>query len=298
MALSRNVKHPGYYGFGGAHYVKHPTPGDVFYVTDATRGGSDANDGLTPATPFLTITYAMTQLTGLRDSYIFVQRTTPTAETWPITVTQAYLHLIGTPDQASPTPNIQQNTNNHGFVLNAGGIEIAGFIFKNDITYLKAGIYASASQQWMNHIHHNFFAWDGDCYDCIVLENQQCQMSIHDNYFGMHGFTNYGILGTAGGGTSRINIERNVFFQQGRIRTGLKAINISLDFGAVIRDNVFRCQDNAAGEAITVAGQNGLITGNYAMSGTGAAMGNIPFQEDGTNHWGLNYDNQTARLPT
>jgi hypothetical protein len=296
MALSRNVKHPGYYGFGGAHYVRHPTPGDVFYVTDAARGGADTNDGLTPATPFLTITYALTQLTGLRDSYIFVQRTTPASETWPIEITQSYLHLIGTPDQASPTPGIMQNTNNHGILLSAGGIEIAGFLFKNDITYLKAGIVCN-SAQWMNHIHHNWFAWDGDAYDCIVLSGQPTQTAITDNYFGIHGFTNYAILGTAGGGVGRIRIERNVFFQQGRIRTGLKAINLSLDFGGIIRDNVFRCQDNAQGEAITVAGQNGLITGNYAMSGTGAAMGNNPFQEDGTNHWGMNYENGAAQQP-
>ncbi len=72
---STNPKSAAWYGGGSAHYMKHPTPGDVFYVTDALRGGDDGNDGLTPATPFLTITYALTQLTGLRDSYIFVQRT-------------------------------------------------------------------------------------------------------------------------------------------------------------------------------------------------------------------------------
>ena len=95
MPVSANIKNPGYYGFGGAHFIKHPTPGDVFYVTDAARGGANANDGLTPLTPFLTITYAMTQLTGVRDSYIFVQRTTIASETWPLEVTASYLHLIG-----------------------------------------------------------------------------------------------------------------------------------------------------------------------------------------------------------
>ena len=127
---STNVENPTYYGFGAAHYLKHPAGGDVFYVTDAARGGSNDNNGISPGTPFLTITYAMSQLSGARDSYIFVQRTSLADEpAWPIEVTQAYLHLIGTPDQAHPTPAIRPQDNNHGLLINAGGVEVAGFLF-------------------------------------------------------------------------------------------------------------------------------------------------------------------------
>jgi hypothetical protein len=302
MALSRNVKHPGYYGFGGAHFVKHPTPGDVFYVTDAARGGSNDNDGLTPATPFLTITYALTQLTGLRDSYIFVQRTTLASETWPITVTQAYLHLIGTPDQGSPTPAIRPQDNNHGLQIDAGGCEIAGFIFSATAANQDACIYVgSAGQQWQTHIHHNFFAWDSEAYDCIYLDNQACQTRIHDNYFGAHGFDRYGITCDTNVGVERTIIEDNVFIVDGRIVTGSEGIHLWLNSTGVITGNYFACPDSAVGEAIHItpgAGGQALITGNYAMSGVGAAMGNNPYQdEDDRNHWGLNYDNQTARLP-
>lgn len=292
MPVIRNVKSASHYGFGGAHYMKHPTPGDVFYVTDAARGGDNANNGLSPATPFLTITYALTQLTGLRDSYIFVQRTTLASETWPITISQSYLHLIGTPDQASPTPGIAPQDNNHGIVLAAGGIEIAGFLFYDTAANQNACIYCGTAQ-WMNHIHHNYFAWSSEAYDCIRLENAPVQTSIHDNYFGLHGFDRYGIYFSSG----RINIERNVFHVEGRIVSGTCGIYGSSDFGGVIKDNVFRCLDDAQGEAITVGGTGLLVTGNYAMEGSNAAMANNPFQEDGTNHWGLNYDNQTARLP-
>ena len=295
MALSRNVKHPGYYGFGGAHYIKHSTPGDVFYVTDAARGGSNSNDGLTPATPFLTITYALTQLTGLRDSYIFVQRTTLASETWPITISQSYLHLIGTPDQSTPTPGIAAQDNNHGIVLAAGGIEIAGFLFyDSDESNNNACIYCGTGQ-WMNHIHHNYFAWSSEAHDCIRLENSPVQTSIHDNYFGLHGYTGYAI---GPGLVGRTNVERNVFFVQGRINTGTNGILLSTDFGGVIKDNVFRCPDAAAGEAIKVSGPNFLITGNCAMEGQGANMANNPYEDTSNeSHWGLNYDNQTARLP-
>lgn len=303
MALSRNVKHPGYYGFGGAHFVRHPTPGDVFYVTDAARGGSDTNDGLTPATPFLTITYALTQLTGLRDSYIFVQRTTLASEAaWPIEITQAYLHLIGTPDQGSPTPAIRPQDNNHGLLINAGGVEVAGFIFSATAANLDACIYVGdAAQQWQTHIHHNFFAWDSEAYDCIYLDNQACQTRIHDNYFGAHGFDHYGICNDPNLGVIRTVIEDNVFIVDGREVTGSEGINLWLGATGVIKGNVFACPDSAVGEAIHItpgAGGQALITGNYAMSGVAANMTNNPFQdEDDANHWGLNYDNQTARLP-
>ena len=133
---SPNIKNPTYYGFGSAHYVRHPGPSDIFYVNDAARGGADTNDGLTPNSPFLTITYALTQLSGTREPYIFVARTTLVSETWPITIDAPYVHLIGTMDQASPTPAIRPQDDNHGLVLAAGGIEVAGFLFSLSLIHI------------------------------------------------------------------------------------------------------------------------------------------------------------------
>ena len=299
MARSRNVKHPGYYGFGGAHYIKHPTPSDVFYVTDAARGGSDTNNGLTPDTPFLTITYALTRLSGAREAYIFVQRTTLASETWPIEITQAYLHLIGTPDQASPTPAIRPQDNNHGLVLAAGGIEVAGLLFSCPVANQDACIYSAAGQQWMNHIHHNYFAWDSEAYDCIRLDNQQQQVSIHHNYFGAHGFSNYAIVATDGGGAGRTLIEDNLILVNGREMNGAGGIYAApLAGGGVIRNNDFSVPGLAAGEAIWLTGgQDWLVTSNVAAEGSGATASTNPYREDGANHWGLNYSNQTAQLP-
>lgn len=297
MPLAYNIKQANWYGFGGAHYMKHPTPGDVFYVTDAARGGDNANDGLTPHTPFLTITYALTQLTGLRNSYIFVQRTTLASETWPIEITQSYLHLIGTPDQASPTPAIRPQDNNHGLVLAAGGIEVAGFIFSCPVANQDACIYSAAAQQWMNHIHDNYFAWDSEAYDCIRLDNQQQQVSIHDNYFGAHGFDNYAITSASVAG--RTLIEDNVILVNGREMNGAAGIYLSpVSGGGAILNNVFTVPGLAAGEAIHLTGgQDWLVTGNVAAEGSGATASANPFREDGANHWGLNYSNQTAQLP-
>lgn len=297
-----NTKSAAWYGFGGAHYMKHPTPNAVFYVQDAARGGDDTNDGTTPYTPVLTITRALVLAAALpaaiqRQVYILVARTTLASETWPISISQAYLHLIGTPDQASPTPAIRPQDDNHGLVLAAGGIEVAGFIFSCPVANTDACIYSAAGQQWMNHIHHNFFAWDSEAYDCIRLENQQQQISIHHNYFGAHGFDNYAINAVAAAG--RTLIEDNVILVNGREMNGAGGIIMLPTSGAgVIRNNVFTVPGLAAGEAILLTGgQDQLVDGNHAMEGVGAAASTNPYQEDGASHWGLNYSNQTAQLP-
>ena len=70
MPASANIKSPAYYGFGSAHYVTNNMPGAIFYVDNAGNGGDDANDGLSPNTPFLTITYALTQCTAWKNDYL------------------------------------------------------------------------------------------------------------------------------------------------------------------------------------------------------------------------------------
>jgi hypothetical protein len=299
---SPNIKNPTYYGFGSAHYLKHPAANAVFYVQDAARGGSDTNDGLTPDSPFLTITYALTQAALLpvanqRQVYIFVQRTTLASETWPIEISQAYLHLIGTPDQASPTPAIRPQDDNHGLVLAAGGIEVAGFLFSCPVANTDACIYSAAAQQWMNHIHHNYFAWDSEAYDCIRLDNQQQQVSIHHNYFGAHGFSNYAINATTPAG--RTLIEDNVILVKGREMDGAGGIIMHpVSGGGVIRNNAFTCPDSAHGEAINLTGgQDQMVDGNHAMSGTGATMTNEPYRDIGASHWGVNWTQNAVDLP-
>jgi hypothetical protein len=290
---SYNPKNAEWYGANQGS-IMNEVVGSVFYVHGSN--GDDANDGLTPRTPFLTITHAVDQCTAWADDYIFVLSYPNMAagETFPIALDVHKVHLIGTTKQASPSPAIVNNAG-HSIQITAQNVEVAGFNFGAEAT---SDCIQIVGAQWQVHIHHNFFAWSDTCENCIMLSGQPTQTSIHDNYFGMHGYDGYAILGTADGGCGRINIERNVIFQQGRvITTGTGGINLNLDFGGVITDNYFRCRDNAAGEAIIVSGQNGLITNNHAMSGVAANMTNNPYQEDGDSHWGLNYDNQTVRLP-
>ncbi len=301
---SPNIKNPTYYGFGGAHYLKHPMANQVYYVTDAARGGDDGNNGLTPHTPFLTITNALAVAGALpalieREVYIFVARTSLGDEAgWPIVINQAYTHLIGTLDQASPTPAIRPVGNFHGLELAAGGIEVAGFLFSADKADTNACIYSAAGQQWMNHIHHNFFAWDSEAHDCIRIDNQQQQISIHHNYFGAHGFDGYGINASTPAG--RTLIEDNVFLVKGREMDGVGGIIMLPVSGAgVIRNNVFTVPDNAVGEAIDLTGgQDQLVTNNYAMEGNDAVVTNVPYRDTGASHWGMNYANDTLQVPS
>lgn len=300
---SANVKNPSYYGFGGAHYVMHPSPNAVFYVQDAARGGSDLNNGISPNTPLLTITEALLRAAALpaaiqRQVYIFVARTSLGDEDWPITISQAYLHLIGTPDQASPTPAIRPPADTDGLELAAGGIEVAGFLFSGDTALPNACIYSAAAQQWMNHIHHNFFAWDSEAYDCIELDNQQQQISIHHNYFGAHGFSNYAINASTPAG--RTLIEENVILVSGREMDGVGGIIMHpVSGGGLIRNNVFSVPDTAAGQAINLTGgQDILVTGNVAAEGKTTPLANLPWLDAGVlNHWGLNYGGIVASVP-
>lgn len=301
---SPNVKNPSYYGFGAAHYVKHQTPNAVFYVQDATRGGDDTNNGISPDTPVLTIGQALTLATALpaaiqRQVYIFVARTTLGSESFPITISLPYLHLIGTPDQASPTPAIRPTAGNHGLILGAGGIEVSGFLFQGLAAENDACIYSAAGQQWMNHIHHNFFAWDSVAYDCIRLDNQQQQISIHHNYFGAHGFTNYAIEASAPAG--RTLIEDNVILVKGREETGQGGIiMLPVSGGGVIRNNVFAVAsgDNLGAAIHLTGGQDQLVTGNQAMHGTTQMAGTAnPYRDEGTSHWGVNYYSILAIMP-
>jgi hypothetical protein len=287
---SRNIKTPEWYGANKAA-IMNEVVGNVFYVHGAS--GADTNDGLTPGTPFLTITHAVDQCVDWQDDYIFVLSYPNMAagETFPIALDTHKVHLIGTTKQASPSPGIWNNAG-HCIKITAHNVEVAGFVFAAEAA---SDCIQVTGDQWQVHIHHNYFAWTAGALNCISLEGSPVNTSIHDNYFGLHGYTGYAI---GAGLVGRINIERNVIFVQGRINTGANGIILTTDFGGVITDNYIVCPDANPGEAIQLSGPNFMVTNNRAMSGRAANMTNIPYNDvTDQSHWGLNYDNQTARLP-
>jgi len=225
-------------------------------------------------------------VSGAND-YIFVARIQVDAEPWPIDVPHSYVHIIGTPDQGSPSPLVAPDENAHGFdVTSGGGVEIAGFLFSQDKAWLKACINATAGS-WMDNFHHNFFAWSSEAYDGILLGGGGGQTWIHDSYFGAHGFEHWGVYVADPMGRTRI--EDNVFIVSGNSVTGANGIVIGSANQCVIRNNVFQVPDSAAGEAIYITGSTHTITGNVAMSGKVAPTLN-PYRDTGAGSaWGANY---------
>lgn len=278
-------------------HMRNPAAGQIFYVHRASEGADDANDGRTPQTAFLTMEHALSRCTTGANDYIYVLRHDAATETWPITVSIAYVHIIGTPYQATPTPAFRPNTDNHGInITGGGGVEIAGFIFSMDHTYGDACIRVG-DNSWMNHIHHNWFAWDSEAYDCIVDYGEQTR--IHDNLMGAHGFTHYGIWLDPSGG--RRHIHDNVIIQNGIEEQGTRCVHAQ-GHANVIVNNVFQCAAGANGEAIQAAGgtANSLIDGNHA-AGPAAGMGAFnPYREvlgAAASYWGINYAANAPVLP-
>lgn len=278
-------------------HMRVPDAGQIFYVHRASNGGDDANDGRTPQTAMLTIEEALDRCTTGANDYIYVMRHDAATETWPITVSKSYVHIIGTPFQASPTPLIQPNTDNHGFNLTGGGgVEIAGFNFGMDHTYVDACINQAAG--WMNHIHHNWFAWSTEAHDCIRLAGGGGQTRINNNFFGAHGFDGYAIE-WMDNSTGRVHIHDNVIIVEGMETQGVRGIHMTGHANVVLR-NTFLVPASAHGEAISAGGAgNALIDHNHAAGPAAGMGGNNPYGEvaGSVNYWGANWASNALVLP-
>lgn len=287
---SNNTKHADWYG---AHHaaILGEVVGSIFYVHGST--GSNANDGLTPLTPFLTITHAVDQCTAWADDYIFVLNYPEMAdgEVWPIAMDVDKVHLIGTTKQASPSPVIRNNAG-VSIAITAHNIEIAGFGFG-----APNGSDACISingDLWQIHIHHNDFGFTTfGGLDAILVSGayQTVNCWFHHNRFGS-GSTD-GIHGIAQQG--RMMISDNLF----RNTSGIGINLAGGGYDCIVLDNRFNVADSANGEAITMGvtgSQNSFFDGNRAMQGT-AAMATNPFRDLGSNHWGLNYAGTAPTYP-
>lgn len=289
-----------YNPFHQAHLFQHmrnPVAGNIYYVEGT--GGLDTNDGRTLETAFETITHALTVTESDNNDYIFVRRVDNAAETFPITVADSFVHLIGMPYGASPRPQILPPGDTHGVEVDAGGVEIAGFDFGAAEANLDACINIDANQ-WRIHIHHCNFAWQTEAYDCIRI-NGDNQSYIHHNMFGAHGFSNCGICITD---AMRTRIEDNVFFVLNSLVGGGQYgiyVTSTLQYG-VIKNNTFLVPDAMSGEAIFLTSYGrSIIDGNHAMSDT-VAMGFNPYRDttgaaQNRHGWGANYANAALTLP-
>ena len=270
-----NPKNPNWYMGATGGGAMWPGAGDIYYCNGIS--GSNANDGLTPNAPKLTLTAALALCVNDHDDYIIVQDYwQPAGEVWPIHVNKSKVHIIGVksgnnfrqwtamhPPADTAVLSIEaDNVRVENLALWAGashgGIEfvsgVGDGIFNCMFMSSLYGIYAEV----------NTVAWGleiAGCYftsltgQCIYLDNPATSW-IHDNMF-----------------NEAVGCAIEV------IRPG----------GMNITNNIIGLAANTAGLAITLGAgtTNALVSGNVANFGD-TDMGNNPFLDNavaGTNNW-------------
>lgn len=295
--MLNNKKSPAWY-LGGMANDMEPGAGGVFYVNGIDGTGSNANDGQTPSTPLLTLTYALSLCTANADNYIVIlDYWQPTGETWPIDVNVDKVHVVGVPGAGAQWPTLTPPGDTAALSVSAGYVEIARLTIDGGATH---GCVETAATKWG--------LWLRDC------------------WLGVTGTGQDGFRGVAPFDLPYLRITR-CRFGQGLTRDGVRldhnatrgsigrpgegnlfdripgvAINLVGNCSEVgIYDNIVAVPANTAGGAITFSAgcANCIVDGNRANFGD-TAMGNNPYTDGagaGANNWILNYQAATAVLP-
>lgn len=261
--------------------------GKVFFVNGFS--GSDGYPGDDPEKPLATVTRAHALCVAERGDYILVIR--GGADTHPIVIDKARVHLIGVTGKA-PQTYAGWTAAEGPLQIAANQVEVAGLTFQADATH--PGIEFTAFS-WGAWIHHCSFGTVMPTQDGILADvDQEGPVGglIEDCVFG-RSIARDGIRLWA---PTRAVIRNNIF----RI-TGAGGIGIHIcgpgQFGAIL-GNVFAGIGGANGEAIRIDNAltvNGLVAGNRAGNLKGVDYGaNVPFLDGGTNHWTDNYQNNTV----
>ena len=275
--------------------------GNVFYVDGVN--GNDGWDGLTPDTPFLTITHALTQCVADHDDYIIV------LEHWQevVAINITRVHIIAIPSN----PNhsfVQMNAALDTAIFTVSALsnncEIAGFSFGGGATH--AGIENPGGTPMGLYIHSCQFghAFAGDTpQDGIRIDANATAIRIeHCFLFGDSGkgtLSRDGIRFAAAANSYGGAIVNNRF--QGI--TGISINIVSHGEDLVINGNKFSVPDLANGEAITLAAatvDGVLVDDNAAMNGNAqVGYGFNPYRDLNApnNHWGRNYRGNTVIEP-
>lgn len=271
-----------------------PTAGSIFYVNGTTWGdpaGSDTSGDGSFARPWQSIDYALSQCTAEANDYIYVtDYWTGNSETKPITVDVDNVHIIGRTGSGMPWPMIYVATDVAGFNITAAHVEIANFHVYGGAT--SGCIEISASAKGIE-IHNCTFGERTTGQDGVRVNSgyDAAELYVHDCIFGAQ-LTRYGVYLATTASWGRINSNSFVSVADKNIYCPTGAAVI-----AEIRDNRFAQHSDTKGLAITVAGNNCLITGNVANIGVTAASNN-PFLDTGSNDWILNYiKGITASMP-
>lgn len=277
--------------------------GNIFFVDGLA--GNDANTGLVPTAPFLTITHALTQCVADHDDYIIV------LDHWQevVAINITRVHIIGVTKNATQA-FVQMNAAADTAIFTVTALsnhcEIAGFSFGGGATH--AAIENQAGTPMQLHIHDCLFGhvFAGNTpQDGIDIELNATNIRIERCAFYGNGAGTMGTIArdgirfAGGGDTLGGCVKDNRFLNIPGI-----GVNVTTRFdNGFIEDNRFQVPDTAIGQAITfaagAAGQT-LVDGNKAAAGGDAVLTNVPFRDlsgapaASGNDWGQNFSGAAA----
>lgn len=276
--------------------------GRIFFVDGLN--GNNANIGTDPNFPWLTITYALTQCVNDRNDYIIV------LDHWQevVNINVTRVHIIGLSNFLRPNSNhsfVQMNAaaDTAIFLLTtlSNNCEIAGFSFGGGATH--AGIENAGGTPMGVHIHDCVFGHTfagGTPQDGIRIAVNATNIRIEDCVFlgapgGKGTLTRDGIRWVSGGDPLNGYIGENEFKALPGIGINFAAVAAATG-GITIKDNIFSCESDKQGSAITLTAncRGFLVSGNKALYGQSTAlMAQNPYLDQATvaplNAWMANY---------
>jgi len=265
---------------GGMGSTFWPGAGNVYYLDGVA--GLNANSGLTPSAPKLTLTAALALCTNDADDYILVKDYwQPAGETWPVVVNKSKVHIVCVRSGSyRPWAAAAAPADTAVLSIAANDVRIDGFYFDAGAT-------------------HGAIEFTGNC----------ARVGIYNCYFGTGA---YGILDEAGGIEMGLEIA-GCYFQQSLTAGGIylnddgpfnrihdnvfdqiagEAINVATGGAPQIYNNLIACGSDTEGLGITLGAgvTRALVMNNSANFGNADMVAN-PFQDDAAedvNHWANN----------
>ena len=276
---------------------------NVYYVYGNDGGiGDDTNDGLTPTSPFLTITAALAACTANNnDCIVVLDYWQPTGETWPISVNVNLVHILGAMGQGGQWPQITPTGDTAAFSIAADYVELARMGLTGGATHGCVENNVAASR-WGARIRDCSLGVLGAAQDGIrnVAAGDQPYLNVQRCRFGV-GLTRDGIRIEHNATRAKIGDPWGAGNMFERIPgVAINIVGAASEVG--IYNNTVIVPANTAGGAITMSAiaVNCIAFGNKANFGD-TAMGNNPYADGaagGVNHWGNNMQAVTLVMPS
>ena len=293
--LNYNSKSPAWYSGGLDHGALQvgANKGQVWYVNGAswnTPVGDDGNDGLSPLTPFQSITHAVSVCNDDQpDTIVVLDHWQPADEIWPIVVDVGQVTIIG---YAGGSYNrwiaIQTDENTACFSLQADAVRIVDF-------YMVAGV---------AHPCVEFSGGKARCgiFGCTFAGGTHgVEWGLNEAGFGTEIADCIFLTPLTAGGIEIVSaaytmIRNNVFIRPAGICISIAgAANRSM-----ILDNRMAIDSDVIGRGITLAAgpTEVVVDGNSAF--WGETVNNNPYLDSGVanaNSWGMNHHGNVHILP-